>query len=44
MEYTSVPNGIALTKKVKINRNMFDVLVLNEGGGGVDGTTIIVVD
>jgi hypothetical protein len=43
MEYTNVPNGNALTDKVKINLNMLSALVLNEVGGEVDGTDVIAV-
>jgi hypothetical protein len=43
MEYTNVPNGNALTDKVKINLNMLSALVLNEVGGEVDGPDVIAV-
>jgi hypothetical protein len=44
MEGTNVPDGNALTDKVKINRNMLGVLVLNRIGGEVDGANTVTVD
>jgi hypothetical protein len=44
MEDKNVPNGNALTDKVKINLNILGVLVLNWIGGEVDGDDAITVD
>jgi hypothetical protein len=41
---TNIPDGNALTDKVKINLNMLDVLVLNGIGGEVDDPDVVVVD
>jgi hypothetical protein len=44
VEYTNVPDGNALTDKVKINLNMLSALVLNGVGGEVDGVDVVAID
>jgi hypothetical protein len=44
VEDTNVPDGNALTDKVKINLNMLGVLVLNIVGGEADGVDVVTVD
>jgi hypothetical protein len=44
VEDTNVPDGNALTDKVKINLDMLGVLVLNRIGGEVDDTDVVAVD
>jgi hypothetical protein len=44
VEDTNVPDGNALTEKVKINLNMLGALVVNRVGGEVDGVDVVVVD
>jgi hypothetical protein len=44
VEDTNIPDGNALTNKVKINLNMLGALVLNGFGGEVDGADVVVVD
>jgi hypothetical protein len=44
VEDTNVPDGNALTNKVKINLNMLGALVLNRVGGEIDGADVVVVD
>jgi hypothetical protein len=41
---TNVPDGNALTDKVKINLNMLGALVLNGVGGELDGADVVAVD
>jgi hypothetical protein len=44
MEGTNVPDGNALTDKVKSNLNMLGTLVLNGVGGEVDSADVVAVD
>jgi hypothetical protein len=44
MEGTNVPDGNALTDKVKSNLNMLGALVLNGVGGEVDSADVVAVD
>jgi hypothetical protein len=44
VEDTNIPDGNALTNKMKINLNMLGALVLNEVGEEVDGADIIAID
>jgi hypothetical protein len=44
VEDTNVPDGNALTDKVKINLNMLDALVLNGVGREVDGADVVAVE
>jgi hypothetical protein len=44
VEDTNVPDGNALTDKVKININMLGVLMLNGVGGEADDVDVVAVD
>jgi hypothetical protein len=44
VEDTNIPDGNALTDKVKINLNMLGALVLNGVGGEVDNADVVIVD
>jgi hypothetical protein len=44
VEDMNVPDGNALTDKVKINLNMLGMLVLNGVGREVDGGDVVAVD
>jgi hypothetical protein len=44
MKHMNVPDGNALTEKVKVNLNMLSALVLNGVGEKIDNTDIVAVD
>jgi hypothetical protein len=44
MKYMNVPDSNALTDKVKIDLNIHGALVLNEVGGEIDDTNVVIVD